>query len=331
VTWNDASQKGEKPAFCAPSQCSAVATPGLTSDSGVRQAPFSAACALGVFDGFHRGHQCLLSELKADAAAAGVPAWVITFDRDPDELFVGEGRLNKLMTDADRLRHLARSGVDGVFVVPFGKELANMAPDCFCDTVLASLIAPHSIHVGTGFRYGAQAAGTTASLASWVKARGGRLCEHHLFDEDGEPVSATRIRSELRRGHVADAARLLTRPFYLRGTVVAGRGAGTALGIPTANLRPDLSPSVLSEGVYAAYVFLDNRCLRAAVSVGAPTTFGINEPAIEPHLLDFDEDIYGKEVVISFVSFLRPMRTFKDATELQRVVSANIAWVRENL
>jgi len=288
-------------------------------------------CAMGVFDGVHEGHQYLIKHTLVDSCEHGVSAWIVTFDRDPEEVLNPGKPCHKLLSNEDRLQMLACTGVDGVMVLPFNNDLSVLDPEAFCDTFLSPIAAVRSIHVGVGFRYGAMARGTTDTLDTWMRAQGGTLTAHELYDEGGSPVSATRIRGLLTNSEVEQATRLLTRPFYLRGSVVEGRGMGRRLGIPTANLKPEYPAVTLGDGVYGGYALVADRRYQAAISIGAASTFGIEESTIEPHLLDFDGDIYGQEVVISFHAYLRPMTTYDSPEELKKAINANISWIRENL
>ena len=291
----------------------------------------NAVCVMGVFDGVHRGHQYLLARTLADAQQRQAPAWILTFDLDPQEVLSPDVLPQKLLSDSDRLHLLSQTGVDGVLVVPFTAELAMMAPDEFCEQVIKPAITIEAMHVGVDFRYGAKAEGDTKTMQAWLQAQGGTLAAHELLDDDGQHITSTRIRRLLNNCDTEKAAQLLARPFYLKGMVVEGRKVGRSLGVPTANLRADYPAATLGDGGYACYADVRGVRYRAATSVGAPTTFGVFESTIEPHILDFEGDIYGEEIVISFVDYLRPMKTFDSVDELKDAIMADINWIRENI
>ena len=286
---------------------------------------------MGVFDGVHQGHQYLISHALADAEALNVPAWVITFDRDPEEVLRVGNYHHKLLSNTDRLRLLARTGVDGVLAIPFNEAFAHLTYDEFCETFIRPTASVRSLHVGVGFRYGTKTQGTTETLGAWMSLQGGKVTAHELFDEGGSSVSATRIRGLLANCEVEEANRLLTRPFFLKGAVVEGRGVGKELGIPTANLKPEFPAVTLGDGVYGGYVFVAATRYRAAISIGLASTFGVKTSTIEPHLLDFDGDLYGQEITISFLRYLRPMTTFASTDVLKGAIKDDIAWIRTNL
>ena len=155
---------------------------------------------------------------------------------------------------------------------------------------------------------------------------------NELFEMEGAPITATRIRLLLEDGRIEDANRLLGRRYSLRGTVLAGRGEGADMGFRTANLVvPDIL-RVLGDGVYAAYALVGGARYKAAVNVGVAASFADRATATcEAHLLDFEGDLYGEEVELEFAAWLRPMRKFDDIDELIATVMGNIQWVRDNL
>ncbi|MDR2197038.1 MAG: riboflavin biosynthesis protein RibF [Coriobacteriales bacterium] len=290
-----------------------------------------AVCAMGVFDGVHEGHRYIIGTAVKQAASLGLPVAVITFDHDPDELFLPLERQRKLMTNEDRLAHLATLEVAHVLVIPFDEALAARSPRDFLDGVIAAQGTPRAIHVGRDFHFGSRALGTVDDLRQWGSKRGCEVVGHDLLTTDGAAVRATRIRDALAAGHLEEANNLLRRPFYLRGRVVPGRYVGRELGFPTANIVPEAGLAPLGDGVYGGYVLVDDLPYKAAISVGVPVTFSETNATIEAHLLDFTGDLYGAHVKLAFVEYLRPMRAFESVEELVRTVNANIAWVQENL
>lgn len=295
-----------------------------------RQVLMDCSCAFGVFDGVHCGHRFLIESACSRARELGIASVVLTFDIDPDERFHPD-RLRKLLSNGDRIDMLARQGVDAVVVLPFTEQFAGLAPCDFLEAVFAGNV-PESLHVGSDIRFGARAAGTVETLRSWGARSGMHVCSCDLLQVEGGPVTATRIRRLLEKGEVAEAARLLTRPYTLHDRVVAGRGEGRDMGFRTANLIVEPARRVLREGVYAAYALVDGLAYKAAVSVGVSPTFkGRTDAYCEVHILDFEGDIYGQDIQVQFVSWLRPLIDFASVDELIRTVMENIAWVRENL
>lgn len=291
-------------------------------------------CAIGVFDGVHCGHQALLEALAKDARARGATPVVVTFDRDPDELFTPE-RVHKVLTNKERIKALEDLTA---LVIPlhFTKELASLEWQEFLALLLEMLPGLQAIHVGENFRCGARAAGGIPELTAWAAERGITVVAEDLHRVEGSSVSASRVRGLLAEGEVAKAAELLTRPFALTGQVVEGAGRGTDLGFATANVEVDGSFAKMGPYVYAAYVEVDGKRYKAAVSIGEPPTFSLetrefNPFLLEAHILDFEGTLYGQELKLEFVEKLRPMQRFSNQDELIATVLGNITWVRENL
>ncbi|MDR1087918.1 MAG: riboflavin biosynthesis protein RibF [Coriobacteriales bacterium] len=291
-------------------------------------------CAVGVFDGVHRGHRALLESLADDGTARDARPVAVTFDRDPDELFCPE-RVHKLLSNEERIAAL-RQLVPDVLALHFTTDLAEQSWQGFLRYLLTRLPGLEAIHVGENFHFGASAAGGIPELTLWGTEQDISVVAEPLYSEDGETVSASRIRALLAEGDVNRAARLLTRAFALTGRVVQGAGRGHGLGFATANVEVDGSFAEMGPYVYAAYALLDEKRYKAAASIGEPPTYSPESQAFDPflleaHLLDFDGDLYGRDLTLEFVHRLRPMQRFDSQEELIAAVRDNIAWVRENL
>lgn len=299
-------------------------------DGGFDRSLFEdAACAFGVFDGVHLGHQAIIEGMVRTARADGGSAVVMTFDIDPDEVFVPG--FKKLMPNEARIEALATSGADAVVVLPFTERLRSLDPQSFLERTFGNTMLG-SMHVGRDFRFGCKASGTVDDLRLWADKSGAAVYAYELEEQDGSPITSTRIRAALAAGDVATAAALLGRPYALTAQVDHGRGEGAGFGIRTANLRVPDDLCAVGEGVYAGYALVDGARYKAAVNVGLARTF--EEAArdnLEAHLLDFEGDLYGKPLDVQFVEWLRPQRTFGSTDELVATITANIDWVRENL
>lgn len=288
-----------------------------------------ASCAFGVFDGVHKGHRFIIEEAKKAAREGGGRSVVLTFDKDPDELFHAD-RLKKLMSNRRRIQALCEMSVDAVVVFPFTPEFASQAPEEFLASAFGAA-KPASIHVGGDFRFGNRAAGTVADLQEWGSVRGTLVCAHNLENVGDLPVTSTRIRLLLADGRCEEAEELLGHPYVLEGTVLKGRGEGADMGFATANLELPAMEQVLGEGVYASYVYVRGVRYKAAVAVGKAPMFADATATCEPHILDFSGDIYGEEIQVQPVHFLRPMTRFESVDELVATVMGDIAWTRDNL
>lgn len=286
-----------------------------------------ASCAFGVFDGVHEGHRFIIGRAREDARVRGGKAVIITFDQDPSELFCPDAH-DKLMGNDERLRALAAAGADEVAVIPFSSQVAAESPDAFLESLFAQG-APAALFVGEDVRFGQGARGTLADLERWGSAHGMEVHGVPLLERGGAPITSTRIRAALASGNVEEAAELLGHPYALEGRVVSGRQAGREMGICTANLSVDADRLVPADGVYAAYADVRGVRCKAAVSVGVPVTFDdATEATIEAHLLDFEGDLYGETLRLSFAERLRPMVKFANADELVAQIQQDIARTR---
>lgn len=288
---------------------------------------------IGVFDGMHVGHRALFAQAREAADRQKASLCAVTFDKDPDELFrKDDPSFGKLLTNRERLTMIADQTDGDVVSLPLVSEVLGMEPEAFL-AFLSSIARPRMVFTGTDFRFGAEARGTAGDIDRWAQACGCDYVAYELVEEDGVVVSATRIREELREGRVAAAKELLGgRAHSVFGTVVRGRGAGEGFGFATANLDLSQCDVMLPrEGVYAAYAVVDGVRYSAAVNVGVAKSFEQAAAELEAHLLDFEGDLYGKEVTIEFEEWLREQRVFEDKEELIATVMGNIEWVREHL
>lgn len=290
-----------------------------------------AAVAIGVFDGVHLGHQALIRDTVGRARAADVAAVVVTFDRDPDRVVSPETAAPQLLDLDDKLALIAEQGASAILLVPFDVEVAAMMPERFVREILLVAVKPMLAAVGFDFRFGRYAAGDVATLTSLGSANGFCVIAHDLVTADGLPVTSTRVRGMVAAGDVARAAQLLGRPHRLRGRVVRGRGLGTHLGVPTANLAVHHESAVPPDGVYAAFATVDGMRYPAAVSLGAPPTFPEAPAAIEAHLIGAAADFTGKTMLLEFIERLREQRAFGSKDELTAAINRDIEAIRRLL
>lgn len=300
----------------------------MLEDAGVLSR-CACAIAIGAFDGVHRGHRHLIERMVADAHGRGIAAVAVTFDPDPD-VVVSASPAPKLMLVSDRLRLLASSGVDAVCVVPFDSALAAMDHEAFFTHVLLPVLDIRTVHVGSNFCLGYRGASNVNVIRDWARERGIEVFGHELVCEDGDVVSATRIRSLIASGFMEMATAELGRTYVVRGRVARGRGEGHKMGFPTANVV--ITPGILApqEGVYAGFACIGEEAWPAAINVGLPPTFQ-DDPGsakLEANIVGFSADIYEREIALSFTKQLRRSRPFDSLEELIATVEGNIQDVR---
>ena len=291
----------------------------------------AASIAIGVFDGVHRGHRELIDAVVRDARNHGCKAVVVTFDPDPD-VVVSSSPAQKLMTTSDRLHALALTGADAVVAVPFTPAVAALDHVGFLE-LLSRVVDICSIRVGSDFRLGRGGASGVAEMQTWGAEHGVDVYGHELLCVEGQTICATRIRQELRQGHVELAAELLGRPYMLRGIVAGGRHQGSDMGFPTANIQVPEGIQVPADGVYEGLVLVDDTVWPAAVNVGLPPTYADDAASahLEANLIGYAGDLYGASVSLAFTRWLRPSRVFDSLDELIATVEGNIDDIRHHL
>lgn len=291
----------------------------------------SVAVAVGVFDGLHRGHRALIG--RAVARAAGDRCVAVSFDPHPDLVLAKEFRaLPPLTPIPEKQARLAAMGAE-LRVLPFTRELASLDPETFVRTHLVEPFRPRWLVVGEDFALGRGRAGNVERLRAIGRAEGFEVEAVPLLADEGGPVSSSRIRSALGDGRVALAARLLGRRFSLSGLVVHGDGVGRKLGWPTANLRLHEEKCLPALGIYAVWARIDGAGdrLPGAMSIGIRPTFGGQAVTLEVHLLDWDGDLYGREVEVEFVDWLRPELRFEGVEALIEAIGADVEHARQRL
>ncbi len=269
-----------------------------------------AIIALGNFDGFHLGHQAVVGEATAWARAEGRPAIVATFDPHPVRLFVPEAEPFRLTTLDQREELFAAAGAAAMLVIHFDRTVAAMAAPAWIEAMLAQHLGAAGVVTGEDFTFGQGRGGNPAVLAE-VGARFGIGARAVGAVNDAEgPISSSRIRAALQSGECETAARLLTRPFAIRGVVQDGDKLGRTIGFPTANLPLDqyLRPRY---GIYAVRGLLPGGLVRnGAANIGIRPTFDPPKELLEPYFFDFSGDLYGQEIEVEFHAFLRPEAKF---------------------
>lgn len=263
------------------------------------------AVAVGSFDGVHRGHRAVVDAVRA----TGLVATAITFDPHP-RIALGN-RVELLTTLERRLELLAESGVEETLVAAFTPELQALPPEMFAERFLRRT-GVEVVVAGEDFRFGQRRAGDLALLE--------RLGFEVVVVDELPGVSSTAIRASLADGDVVGAATMLGRPFELDGIVVAGDQRGGTLGYPTANLRLEPDLAVPRYGIYAGFGLGH----RAAVSIGTNPHYGGSERRIEPYLLDFDGDLYGKRLVVELWERLRDEAAFESEEALVEQIARDV-------
>ena len=288
---------------------------------------------MGNFDGVHLGHQVVVRRVVEEARSRGMRAVAVTFDPHPRAI-LRPGSEPKLLTVLEvREELLLGCGVDEVRVLRFDLELSKKSPGDFVREVLVGELGAGVVVVGENFRFGYKASGDVKDLDRHMRDAGGEAyaVPTYVLGEaagSGEAINSTRIRMLLHDGEAREAARLLGRPYSLRGVVVEGDKRGHALGFPTANVLPGAVALVPGRGVYAGHVRVGEERYGACTNVGVAPTFERRESRVEAYLLDYEGDLYGEVIDVTFEERLRPEKQFSSVYELKEQIARDVAEAR---
>lgn len=279
--------------------------------------------ALGNFDGFHLGHQAVVGAAIARAKAEGRPALVATFDPHPVRLFRPDTPPFRLTTLDQRQELFAAAGADAMLVFDFNAALAGLTAREFVEQRMLGLIGAGGVVTGEDFTFGKGRGGNVSVLADLGLELGFSVDTIAPVGSGDSVVSSSRIRDALVEGRPRDAAALLTRPFTIRGIVQPGARLGRTIGYPTANIAMGayLRPVY---GIYAVRGRLpDGRVLDGAANLGIRPSFEPPVELLEPYFFDFAEDLYGQEIEVELIDYLRPEAKFDDIEALKAQMAAD--------
>jgi len=290
-----------------------------------------AVIALGNFDGFHRGHQAVVGRAVDRARAEGRSALVATFDPHPAAYFRPDAAHFRLTTLEQRARLFAEAGADGTLVLRFDAVLAALSPESFVADELVGCFEAAGVVTGEDFTFGKARAGTVVMLAEMGRKHGlAAETVAPVVDEEGV-ISSSRIRAALIEGDCNTATRLLTRPFAIAGEVIHGDKRGRELGYPTANIEIGdyLRPRY---GIYAVRARLDDgRIVDGVANLGVRPSFDPPRELLEPYFFDFGGDLYGRNIEVELISFLRGEAKFDSLDALKAQMAADCEDARQIL
>ncbi len=287
--------------------------------------------AIGVFDGVHLGHQAVIGRALADARSAGGEAVAVTFDPHPMRLLRPSQAPRLLTSTPHKIRLIENLGVRCILTIPFTSEFASKAPEDFIREIAAAANPLQEICVGYAWSFGKGRAGNLDLLAELGDSLGFNEVGVSAVQIDGQIVSSTIIRAAVEAGDLAAAARFLGRAYQIWGTVEAGRRLGRTLGFPTANLSAHCE-QFPPDGVYAVEALWREQQLRGIVNIGIrPTVELAGKRTLELHIFDFDRDLYGEEIEVTFRGFIRPECKFNGLEELRFQIALDCKQAREIL
>ncbi len=271
------------------------------------------ALALGFFDGLHKAHR----EVISAASGENLLCTVVTFKEDPS-LYLS-GKTEYLITDSDKEKELCKIGVKSLVKLDFN-EVKSLTPEEFFSEVLVKKLKARLISCGDNYRFGNKAAGDVKLLESLCEKSGVKLTVIKPSTFENELISATRIRGLIKEGMMEKANLMLEKKLSFEGTVIKGNRIGNKFGFPTANIKLPEGFIVPKFGVYASLVTIENRDYIGVTNVGVKPTVGSDKVLAETWIQNFDKDIYGKNIRLQLVKFIRPEMKFNSLEELKNQV-----------
>jgi riboflavin kinase/FMN adenylyltransferase len=286
--------------------------------------PFTkSVITLGNFDGLHLGHQELVRRVIGRAKELEACSIVVTFRPHPLKILAPEKCPPLISIYEEKIKLFEKLGLDVLVKIPFTLEFAKMSPEDFVTGILCGMLGAKEIFVGFNYRFGRRREGNITTLKALGEKLGFAVREVDQVSLYGEVISSTKIRHLLREGAVEHAARLLGRTYAITGIVITGDGRGKNLGFPTANIASKHA-IIPAHGVYAVRLSVRDRFYDGIANIGMRPTFGKNALAIEVHVFDFNEDIYGEEISLYFIGKIREEKKFGGAGELIRQIREDV-------
>ncbi len=299
------------------------------SQHNLREQHRECVATIGNFDGIHLGHQAIIAQLKEAAISHALPAVVVTFEPLPQEYFMSEKAPARVLRLREKIESLREQDIDRMVCLRFDTSLANLSPEEFVKKILVEGLAVRYLVVGDDFRFGKDRKGDFSTLKTLGKQYGFDVVYTATCEIEGRRVSSTWLRDTLAAGDLELAHRLLGRHYSISGRIVHGDKRGHKLGFPTANVDMHRLISPVA-GIFATKVHgLDDNALDAVTSIGTRPMFGGKVMILEAHLLNFDDDVYGKYVRVELLKQLRKEQTFATVEELKEQIKDDVENVRQ--
>lgn len=297
---------------------------------GTGHVPFEkTVVALGNFDGLHTAHMTIINICVEYAKQHGIKSGILLFSEHTLNIIRNE-KVKIITQEKQKLELLEKTGLDFVYIRDFTKEYMKLSPEDFVNNLI-NILHASAVCVGYDYRFGYKAQGDTTLLRKLGKENGFDVLVTDEIDYDGVTVKSTAVRNFVQAGSVQHAASLLGRPFRIYGKVEKGLQNGRKLGFPTANLKYNEDIVLPPMGVYMGYTYVDGVKHKSIINIGNNPTFNAVKTTIESHILDFDKDIYNREICIEFFKRLRGDKKFADINDLVKQIKKDEETARKEL
>jgi riboflavin kinase/FMN adenylyltransferase len=287
---------------------------------------------MGTFDGLHLGHRSILEDMMLKAKAQHAQTVVLSFDPHPKKILFPEGEpLPQIQSLDEKAGVLENWGIDHLVLLPFTLTLAQLTAQDFVRDILVNGLHAAGVYMGYDHRFGKNRVGDIQLMSELGELYGFEVVQIPAYAPEGIPVSSTKIRQALLNGEVSKANVMLGRPFVLQGEVIKGQQLGSKIGFPTANIHVLGEDKLIPKfGVYAATLNWNNKKYAVALNVGhRPTVSNALQLNVEAHILDFNEDIYGKSITLELHERLRDEMKMNGLDMLIEQIKKDVQWVRD--
>ncbi len=291
----------------------------------------SCVATIGNFDGVHLGHQAVLEQLKKCAEKTGLQSTVLIFEPQPIEYFSPDKAPSRLTRLREKLQQFSKHDIDRVACLRFNEQIANLSAEEFVQDILLDSLAVKKMIIGDDFHFAKNREGNYQYLAGVANDKGFEVSKTDTLNTDNERISSTLIREALVNGDMSRANRLLGRPYRISGRVVHGEKRGRKLGFATANIELHRYFSPV-EGIFSGRVYgIGDSPMDAAVYVGSRPVYKGEHVILEVHIMDFDDDLYGRHLQVEFLDKLRGDGDFKTEEDLVKQIHKDVDNVRKSL
>lgn len=286
----------------------------------------NAVIAIGNFDGFHKGHRTVVEQAVKIARQENRLVLLVTFEPHPNGFFRPSSKTFRITPTRSKVRAICQLPIDGFCVFSFNQSFAAMTADAFIENVLINGLHAAHIVVGEDYGFGKNRLGDVAFIRKNYPNLPVTVVKK-MRDQNGEIISSSRIRAFLRDGEVEKAAGLMERPFEIEGYVIHGNQLGRTIGFPTININP--ADSILPKfGVYAAKVEIDGVFFNAIANIGSRPTVNGKTVLLEAHILNFNDDLYGRRLRVQLLTFIRPEVHFNSIDELKAQITKDSEFIK---